>query len=495
MSDVKDILESVLHDEKLLGSRAFRDKVYTDQPIIKRASQVKTPETPQKIKDMKALAYTPEAYWKTSAWLFYTQGKFMEDYSDVYEYTADFVKYYPTYRDLDNEQLRGYFSWRSHLRKGEYPPAPIPFVYIRAYELINGIGAELPQERLELLKRLATEYGDTNAELKKLLGRWTVDLCVYEQLDPQLIADVPDIMYDSALLKLLNWQESTDDELFSALRFLSGYPFEQSRYYIANAAEFRTAAVRIFRSMSDFFRDHRKKPLCENFFGHPTEMTCHLFESAVFYERNASRTFDCALSPIHTYTCRNGIWRCYRYYGSRTRNQKLGELMKMLDYLMRERCDFRYKLRPAEVSKTATDLIKRELDAMDEEKRIEKAMRIEIDLSKLAGIRAAADVTRDKLIVGEETDIPAPAIESVHEPEPESAPETPLNAAERSFLRALLDGGDHTAAARESGSMPSLLADSINEKLFDIFADTVIDCSSDVTEIIEDYADELQNYI
>ena len=84
MSDVKDILESVLHDEKLLGSRAFRDKVYTDQPIIKRASQVKTPETPQKIKDMKALAYTPEAYWKTSAWLFYTQGKFMEDYSDVY---------------------------------------------------------------------------------------------------------------------------------------------------------------------------------------------------------------------------------------------------------------------------------------------------------------------------------------------------------------------------------------------------------------------------
>ena len=57
MSDVKDILDSVLHDEKLLGSRAFRDKVYTDQPILKRASQIQTPETPQKIKDMKALAY------------------------------------------------------------------------------------------------------------------------------------------------------------------------------------------------------------------------------------------------------------------------------------------------------------------------------------------------------------------------------------------------------------------------------------------------------
>ncbi len=89
MSDVKDILNSILTDEKLLNSRAFRDKVYSDEPIIKRASQIKTPDTPQKIKDMKAIAYTPEAYWKTSAWLFYNQGKFMEDFSDVYEYTTN----------------------------------------------------------------------------------------------------------------------------------------------------------------------------------------------------------------------------------------------------------------------------------------------------------------------------------------------------------------------------------------------------------------------
>ena len=52
MSDVKDILDSILSDEKLLGSRAFRDKVYTDQPIIKRASQIKTSGTPQKIKEL-----------------------------------------------------------------------------------------------------------------------------------------------------------------------------------------------------------------------------------------------------------------------------------------------------------------------------------------------------------------------------------------------------------------------------------------------------------
>lgn len=499
MSDVKDILDSVLHDEKLLGSRAFRDKVYTDQPIIKRASQIKSPETPQKIKDMKALAYTPEAYWKTSAWLFYTQGRFMEDYDDVYEYTADFVRYYPTYRDLDTDQLRGYFSWRTRQRRGSFPPAPIPFVYIRAYELINGIGTETPHERLALLRRLTEEYGSMNAELKKLLIRWTSDYCVYEELDPQLIADLPDMLCDSALIKLIQWENSTDDELFSAIEYLSAYPFGRSRFYIAHAEEYKTAAVRVFRAMSEFFRTRRKKPLCEKLFGHPAEMTCHLFESAVFYDRNTARSTDYALNEIHTYTCRNGIWRCSRYYGSRGRSTQLGELMKMLDYLMREHSDFRYKLRPAEVPKSSAELIKKELEAIDEEKRRAKAMRIEIDLSKLDSIRTAAALTRDKLIVGEAPEAVLPVSSPEPTPAPEPAPaqasDSPLTESEKRFLAALLTGGDWSAAARNSGEMPSLLADSINDKLFDIFGDTVIDSAADAPEVISDYASELKDYI
>ena len=43
--------------------------------------------------------------------------------------------------------------------------------------------------------------------------------------------------------------------------------------------------------------------------------------------------------------------------------------------------------------------------------------------------------------------------------------------------------------------MPSILADSINEKLFDFFGDTVIDMSTDVPELIEDYIDELQGFV
>ena len=40
--------------------------------------------------------------------------------------------------------------------------------------------------------------------------------------------------------------------------------------------------------------------------------------------------------------------------------------------------------------------------------------------------------------------------------------------------------------------MPSIIADSINEKLFDIFGDTVIDFLSDDPCVIEDYIEELK---
>ena len=63
------------------------------------------------------------------------------------------------------------------------------------------------------------------------------------------------------------------------------------------------------------------------------------------------------------------------------------------------------------------------------------------------------------------------------------------------FIRALLYGGDTESAAKSCGKMPSILADSINEKLFDTFGDTVIDFSSDTPELIEDYTDELRQMI
>ena len=495
MSDTKEILHQILNDEKLLNIRAFRDRVYTDEPIIRTAAQLKKPETPAKIKEMKGLAFSPEAYWKTSAWLFYNQGKYMEDYDDVYPLCADFVKYYPCYRDLDDNQLRSYFAWRTNVRKDVIEKAPLPFVYIYIYELINCIGSDEPQECFARLKSFCEVYRLIDDSISKYTDVWLCDIIVYYGLDSSLADDMEDIRYDKKLLSLINWENSSDDELFEAINDLSSYRLEKSLYYSAAPDEFRTVLVRSFIRLSEFFRDKRKNSLCNKLFGNIVECSYNMFSSSIFYDRQALRSCEYSFSEIHSYSCKSGKWKCRKFYGNRGRNGNLGNLLRAVDSLLREKADFRYKISIEGVSKAALRIIQTEIDGFYSEKKRIEAAKIEIDLSKLGEIRKAADITRDKLIVDEEVEEPAPNAE----PKEETATEVPacpfLDKNEMLFIQALLYNGDAADAARKCGILTSILADSINEKLFDTFSDTVIDFSSDMPVLIDDYTDELKQMI
>ena len=57
---------------------------------------------------------------------------------------------------------------------------------------------------------------------------------------------------------------------------------------------------------------------------------------------------------------------------------------------------------------------------------------------------------------------------------------------------ALLYGGDWAAVLRPCGVLASVAADAVNEKLFDIFGDTVIVFEDDDPVLLEDYIDELK---
>lgn len=494
MSDTKEILHQILNDEKLLNSRAFRDRVYKDEPIIRTAAQLKKSVTPSRIKEMKGIAFTPEAYWKTSAWLFYTQGKLMEDYEDDFTFSEDFVKYYPSYRDLSVEQLRGYFTWRTNVRKNIIEKAPLPFVYIYIYELINCIGSDDPAECFTRLKNFCSKYVCFDSSIAKYTDNWLCDMIVYYGLAPELANDIEDISFDIKRLTLIHWPGHSEDELFEAISDLSSYQIKKSLYYTAAPQEFKDVLVRSFVKLSEFFMEKRKNSLCDKLFGNIVECTHNMFASAIFYDRQSLRSCDYRFSEIHSYTCRNGKWKCIKYYGNRGKNGHLGDIVKAVDSLLREKNDFRYKISISGVSKTALKIIQNEINSFYAEKERKKAMKIEIDVSKLANIRKAADITRDKLIVDEG---PENMFEDVIEKASDTAAEdhSLLDNNEIRFMRALLYDGDTEQAARSCGKLPSILADSINEKLFDTFSDNVIDFSSDSPQLIEDYTDELRQMI
>ena len=85
---------------------------------------------------------------------------------------------------------------------------------------------------------------------------------------------------------------------------------------------------------------------------------------------------------------------------------------------------------------------------------------------------------------------PAPAAASVPQ-EPPVQEGSPLDGAEYRLLQCLLYGGD-IGWVQAEGRMLSVLADSINEKLYDTFQDSVLD---DTPQLVEDYIDDLKEMV
>ena len=493
MSGTQDIINAVNNDEKLKNSRSFRDRIYTDQPIIRTASKLKRPDVPEKIREMKNLAFTPEAYWKTSAWLFRTQGMFMTDYTDDLTYYEDFTAYYPTYRDLTTEQLRGYFTWRSHIRNGEYPRAPKAFILIYMYEMINCIGVSSAQDAFFQLRVISENYSDTDTDIARLSVKWLNDIVVYYGLPTELLSGSSDFEFDNAVLRLMDYGDVDRDQLFAAIMRLSAYNIEKSAFYSEMPELFSEAACRVYIKLYEYYRDHRKNSLCEKLFGRPVEMKYRMFESAVFFDTMSDRNCVCRISDIQTFSSRNGEWFCEKLHGNRGKNKPLGELMRTVDSILREKTGIAHRINCGDNSRNTIKLAEKLIEKLIAESSVTKPADIEIDLSALDNIRSAADITRERLIVDEEI-----CEESVPEPISDIIAESPvaeqklLDKIEKMFIRALLYGGDYKKAAMDNGCLPSVIADSINEKLFETFSDTVIEFDGDEPIIIEDYTDELK---
>ena len=67
----------------------------------------------------------------------------------------------------------------------------------------------------------------------------------------------------------------------------------------------------------------------------------------------------------------------------------------------------------------------------------------------------------------------------------------PLDALQIQILRVLLQGGSVEEIIRENHLMPSIIADAVNEALFDEIGDTVLSCEDDRLSLVEDYREDL----
>ena len=341
--------------------------------------------------------------------------------------------------------------------------------------------------------------------------------------------------------------EAREERLMAAINALSTYNLNNSRLDRSHHRDLRHVACAVYVRMARYYDTHRKSGIVASLFGEETAMPYTMFASAVFFAPNRHEDCEYRLDPIHIYRCQNGFWECMRIHGSRQKSSKLGEMMRACDQRLRLALDPTHPLKEEKVPKYLAKIIDDEIVAWLSWDAAHQPVKIDIDLSQLGHIRSAAAQTREALLIDEEREddvsmeaeatlIEQPNTESApsmtagpgematRQDEPDEptvsteefgvvapllvsvpAPVTPASAeaanklapAADAFLRALLERNtaQATLAAAQSGKSEDMLVDSINEALFDLVGDTVIEFGAAGPRIIEDYEADVRGYL
>lgn len=341
--------------------------------------------------------------------------------------------------------------------------------------------------------------------------------------------------------------EVREERLMAAINALSTYNLSNSRLDRSHHRDLRHVACAVYVRMARYYDTHRKTGIVASLFGEETAMPYTMFASAVFFAPERHEDCEYRLDPIHIYRCQNGFWECMRIHGSRQKSSKLGEMMRACDQRLRLALDPAHPLKEEKVPKYLAKIIDDEIVAWLSWDAAHQPVKIDIDLSQLGHIRNAAAQTREALLIDEEREDGASAeAEAADSGQPEAAPVAdaiveavaapirqdeadeptisteqfgvvaPLLASTSAFaaaapadatnelapaadayLRALLEHNAVQAesAVAQSGQSEDMLVDTINEALFDLVGDTVIEFSAAGPQIIEDYKADVRGYL
>ena len=431
----------------------------------------------------------------------------MAAYEDDYVYNGTVNQYFPTYDSLSDAQLRGYFTWRTAVREGRVEKRGMSYASLYVYELLHLIGCRDAQDGYEKLCAFCAAYCSIDPQIAHYIADWEDEFVIYYGLDPKRITYGGDGLMrhqqDDAIHTMLHRTEHTTEETMAAVCVLSSYRLERSKLYRAHTAEVNAVVLRVLERAAGYYEKHRQISFFDDLIAVEQTAPVRLFSSAVFQppKEEPDRVYE--VHPLRRYECVSGYWTLHSYERPERAAQRLGVFLRGVDAGLRAHFGIT-AIQPPKLKKWQAKIVDEEITAFFAEQREAEARRVRLDFSQLARIRADADVTQERLIVEEDEEPPMmPIFELSPVVLPSSSEDTlsadsvttegagdinGLDAAELRLLRTLLGDGD-LAWVRTEGRMLSVLVDGINEKMYDDFADTVIE--GDPPAVVSDYQDEL----
>ena len=483
---------------------------YTDSAGTYRSSWYD--KIPLKIREMMELYRHGDGSFENKCLNFYVQGKFMEDYEDNAPWNGECRRYFTTYHDLNADQLRGYFSWRAHVRRGEFRRIPASLAYLYLYELISGIGTDSAEDCLAKMRAFEAGYLDPgygDASMRVNLHRWMAEYAVVHGGSPEYLpayvgGDL--LKRDEALMKLRAPQDCTDEELFGALSQVTDGKIESSPVITKEGGRGRHLLAGVWRNLLENY-DLDGWDIFTSCFGKLKEYPWHPFANAVYYSVRREEDREYVLNGCRKYVCRDGVWTEVRYDDLFFDKYRVHAVVRAADRLLRRYLKTGHYLRAKKEEEWVVPYIEAVIEkdkaaVLEAEREAERAAaeaakpKVTIDLSGLDRIRRDAAITRESLLTEEEKaefreEPTAPATAGLPVPVEIAG----LDSIHTQILAEVMRGGNAAALIKENHLMPSVVADTINEALFDEIGDNVLICDGDEIELVEDYRMDLEDIL
>lgn len=435
-SFARRLIDTLMGSDRVRESSHFSERIASGEPILTTGRQM-AGYLPDRYREMRAISRFQmgadgRGRWLPEAEHFYRQARFMADWEDDCPYTGTFKSYYPTYDAMSDRQLRGYFTWRTRVRAGEVEETSTSFAFVYLYELLSGVGVVSAEEGFWRLRGFWRAWQTISDDLDRHLPVWLIDYCVYHGLDPALIADLAPVAHERALAELIRATDEAvaslpplsgrrggagvpplgdelEERLFHAIDALSSYRVARSRLAAEHGRDLRHVACAIYLRLFEHYRSKRKLGLIESAFGQITELPYTMFASAMFFDPALHEDAVYEVSPLRRYRCAGGLWTCARMHGKAERSSEIGRAMRAADQRLRAALGFAHPLKEDEgLPKYLGKIIDAEVAAHLAWVEAHRPVELDIDLSRLSGIRSAAAETREALLIDEEREEGAP---------------------------------------------------------------------------------------
>ena len=145
---------------------------------------------------------------------------------------AQFYSYMPQYSQLTKAQKSYYLYWRHELRQGRFIRTDYSYLYLLVYEIINLPDRIEPEKGVKLLCHLWREYRKALPRIDMYFSMWVRDYCLVHELDAP-VSELQDFIFDvirSSDLKeyyFTSIGEPGREGVWSLIAYLSDYDWHK----------------------------------------------------------------------------------------------------------------------------------------------------------------------------------------------------------------------------------------------------------------------------